>query len=400
MANLDIIRGRQVVVPLTNKSGGQLVEGDVVIVDEANTAAVTTTNVEGDTRVVGIAAETVVAEAQGRFLIAGYAATLKVDGATAIGDFLVTSTTPKSATPKVAIEAGVFGIAISSSAGAGTVAAILWVGQGGPQGEAGDPGDPGAPGGVSIQYKQGGAWPETGDGYLKLNNADPTLVTEIGLDWLNRPLVDVEDLVKEFCVVGNRLIIHSEITPEEFWVYEVSGAAVHGASCTRVPVTYIDHSGGYAEDEYVFVSVGYKGDQGEQGEQGEPGPEGPEGPPGSPVSSVLFVIDGGGAVIATGIKGDLVVDFACTIQQWTLVADQVGSIVIDIWKDVYASFPPDNADSICGGNEPALVAADKNQDAVLAGWTTAIAAGDILRFNVDSVATVQRVTLALKVQRV
>jgi len=35
----------------------------------------------------------------------------------------------------------------------------------------------------------------------------------------------------------------------------------------------------------------------------------------------------------------------------------------------------------------------------LTGWTTSIAAGETLRFNVDSVATVQRVTLSLKVTR-
>jgi hypothetical protein len=33
----------------------------------------------------------------------------------------------------------------------------------------------------------------------------------------------------------------------------------------------------------------------------------------------------------------------------------------------------------------------------LTGWTTAVAAGDVLRFNVDSVATVTRVVLQLDV---
>jgi hypothetical protein len=35
----------------------------------------------------------------------------------------------------------------------------------------------------------------------------------------------------------------------------------------------------------------------------------------------------------------------------------------------------------------------------LTGWTTSISAGDVLRFNVDSVTTCTRVTLSLLVTR-
>jgi hypothetical protein len=114
---------------------------------------------------------------------------------------------------------------------------------------------------------------------------------------------------------------------------------------------------------------------------------------------VAFVIDGGGAAITTGIKGDLPIPFACQILDWTLLADQAGSMVLDIWKDVYANFPPVVGDSITASAKPTLSAAAKAQSGTLTGWTTAIAAGDVLRFNVDSVATVQRVTVALTVRK-
>ena len=116
-------------------------------------------------------------------------------------------------------------------------------------------------------------------------------------------------------------------------------------------------------------------------------------------NTINFVIDGGGSAITTGIKGDLIVDFACTINSATLLADQSGSIVIDIWKDTYANFPPTVADTITAAAKPTLSAALKSQDTTLTGWTTAIAAGATLRFNVDSVATIQRCTLSLKVTR-
>ncbi len=112
---------------------------------------------------------------------------------------------------------------------------------------------------------------------------------------------------------------------------------------------------------------------------------------------VLVTIDGGGSAITTGIKGDVVVPYACTITGWTLLADQSGSIVIDVWKDSYANFPPTVADTIAGSEKPTLSTATKNQDLTLTTWTTALTAGQILRFNVDSAATVQRVALAILV---
>jgi hypothetical protein len=116
-------------------------------------------------------------------------------------------------------------------------------------------------------------------------------------------------------------------------------------------------------------------------------------------SSIIYVVDGGGSVITTGVKGDLVIPFACTIQEWTLLADAVGSVVVDIWKDSYANYPPTSADAITGSAAVSLSSADKNQSSTLTGWTTAIAPNDVLRFNVSSVATITRLTITLDVTR-
>ena len=115
--------------------------------------------------------------------------------------------------------------------------------------------------------------------------------------------------------------------------------------------------------------------------------------------SLTFIIDGGGSVITTNQKGHLEIPFACTIKRVTMMADVSGSIVVDIWKDTYAAFPPTNADSITAAAPPTISAAQKSQDSTLTGWTTAIAAGDILAFNVDSCATITRVTISLKVEK-
>ena len=117
-------------------------------------------------------------------------------------------------------------------------------------------------------------------------------------------------------------------------------------------------------------------------------------------SALEFVIDGGGVVLATGIvKGFLEVPFACTIISNRLLADVSGSVVVDIWKDTYANFPPLVADSITAAAKPTISSAQKSEDATLTGWTTALAKGDILRLNVDSVTTITNVTLSLTVRR-
>jgi hypothetical protein len=112
-----------------------------------------------------------------------------------------------------------------------------------------------------------------------------------------------------------------------------------------------------------------------------------------------LVFDGGGVALTTGVKGDLYCPFACTITAVTLAADQSGSLVIDIWKDTYANFPPTNADSITAAAPPTISAAEKSQDTTLTGWTTSIAAGDMLRFNIDSATSITRVMVILTVSR-
>lgn len=107
--------------------------------------------------------------------------------------------------------------------------------------------------------------------------------------------------------------------------------------------------------------------------------------------SIAYVIDGAGAAITTGIKGDIEVPFPCTITAWRVFADVSGSIAVGIWKDTYANFPPLVGDLIA---TPTITTATKAQTT---GLSLAVAAGDILRFNVDSATTITRATVSLTV---
>ncbi len=123
------------------------------------------------------------------------------------------------------------------------------------------------------------------------------------------------------------------------------------------------------------------------------------GSPGFDLTALVFIIDGGGSVIEVGQKGHLVCPFSGAIQSVELEADQSGSIVIDIWKDIYSNYPPTDADSITASAPPTISSAQKAKDSTLTGWTTQVAKDDILAFNVDSCTTITRVTITIHVKR-
>lgn len=126
----------------------------------------------------------------------------------------------------------------------------------------------------------------------------------------------------------------------------------------------------------------------------------PAATPGGLLASALeYTFDGGGAVLATGIKGDLEVPFNCTLTAARLFADQSGSMVVDIWRDTYANYPPVVGDSIVAAAKPTITTAVKSEDVTLTGWTTTLVAGNILRFNLDSVSSITRALISLRVTK-
>jgi hypothetical protein len=115
--------------------------------------------------------------------------------------------------------------------------------------------------------------------------------------------------------------------------------------------------------------------------------------------AIEVVIGDGDAAIPTGVWCALEVPYACTVKGWTLVSPlESGALVVDVWKDSYANWPPTVADTIGGSEKPTITATgNKGQDLTLTTWTTALAKGDWLIFNVDSVATITLATLSIRV---
>jgi hypothetical protein len=135
------------------------------------------------------------------------------------------------------------------------------------------------------------------------------------------------------------------------------------------------------------------------------GPTGATGAAGTAgFDEIVFVIDGGGILLTTGLKGVIPIEFDCTITKAEMLIDQSGSIVVDILKCTYALYDaaathPVIGDKINASAPPTIASATKSADTTLTGWTTAITAGDILGFFVSSASTVTRATVMLKVSR-
>ena len=122
---------------------------------------------------------------------------------------------------------------------------------------------------------------------------------------------------------------------------------------------------------------------------------GPTGPAAVTARSLTVQIDGGTSTPATGIKARWSSPAACTVTGWTLVADASGDAVIDVLRGTYAAFP--TTASIAGTDKPTLSTAQKNENlGPLTLWgSTAIAAGDVLEFDLASVTTCKILSLTL-----
>ena len=120
------------------------------------------------------------------------------------------------------------------------------------------------------------------------------------------------------------------------------------------------------------------------------------------VGVIQLTIGNGVDVIGTGVKGFISIPVACTLTGWRLLSTDAaatsGAIKIDVWRDTYTNYPPDNSDSITNAHEPEIVATNKKaEDTNISDWTSvAIVAGDVIGFNVDSCTSITRATLHIQ----
>jgi|TARA_Y100000361_G_scaffold142247_1_gene148108 hypothetical protein len=112
--------------------------------------------------------------------------------------------------------------------------------------------------------------------------------------------------------------------------------------------------------------------------------------------TINYVVDNGSRPMTIGNKGYLTIDVTGVIQSFTLLADNIGTLELDIRKSTFNDFPAGS--SICGNNRPELSNSQKQTDITLTGWTKQLTAGDILQYEVINTSTsLKKFAIALKV---
>lgn len=116
------------------------------------------------------------------------------------------------------------------------------------------------------------------------------------------------------------------------------------------------------------------------------------------VGSIGISFDGAGSSIVAGSTRAITIPYDCTISSWTVLADQSGSISVDVKRSTFAGYP--SISSLVGsGNKPSLTSVQKNA-ATPSSWTvTYINAGDSVAFVVDSASTITWVSVILWVTK-
>ena len=108
---------------------------------------------------------------------------------------------------------------------------------------------------------------------------------------------------------------------------------------------------------------------------------------------IEFVIDGGGVQITNGNKGHLHIPYPINIATWRVIADQSGSISVDVLR---ANVAVPVSSIVGGGTKPNLSASQINAGGSIAGWTsTSLVYDDYIAFNVVSVSVITRATIVL-----
>lgn len=107
--------------------------------------------------------------------------------------------------------------------------------------------------------------------------------------------------------------------------------------------------------------------------------------------------DGAGQALTSGATQTVyfTVPFACTITAWNITVD-TGTATLDVWKIATGTAIPTSANSITAAALPAIASGTAVHSTTLTGWTTSVAANDIMAVNINTVASATKASLILE----
>jgi hypothetical protein len=116
--------------------------------------------------------------------------------------------------------------------------------------------------------------------------------------------------------------------------------------------------------------------------------------------SIRCTIDGGGGIISTGAKkAYITVPYDCSVTGWRVVCDPASNVTLDVWNDVFANFPPTDADSmISTGTKPATSSSTSGEDLTVDWADTTIAENSVIEVEVETNSAATWIALDILVE--
>lgn len=227
----------------------------------------------------------------------------------------------------------------------------------GPTGPTGSSGASGASGATGATGRQGAGVlmfrrkfststsnTNPGSGYFRFNHASPQLADGIPIHFEDIDAVDQQALLV-FLETSDSdydgvLRIELVSDPDTYYLFPIYDVDEHLGWATILLNANIGYQvstalSADAECWFTFFPTGNRGSA------GSPGATGPTGPTGALSTYVReIVLENDGAALAADQVFDLYFPNDCTIDSWVLLADQTGSVSLDLLVDSYANFPP------------------------------------------------------------
>jgi len=117
-----------------------------------------------------------------------------------------------------------------------------------------------------------------------------------------------------------------------------------------------------------------------------------------------IIFDGSGATLTTDMYVEVIVPLKMDLAEYTATANQTGIFNCDVWRQAWSSdYSSDSfvdSDDSITASAPILIDSDTSkQDTTLTGWTKGLAADDILRFQLENVTNIKKVTISMRANR-
>jgi len=115
---------------------------------------------------------------------------------------------------------------------------------------------------------------------------------------------------------------------------------------------------------------------------------------GGSIKNIQANFGNGQTVVLSGTVAYIRIPFDVTISTWSIISELSGSVVVDIWR--LTNGIPTAANTIIGGGTKPFLSSERLRVSSPTGWTsTALLAGDILAFRVDSCSLITKFVIQL-----